>query len=160
AGHHGTVVARDSFQRSATAGWARADVGGDWSYPDGGTPFAIRDGAGSIRLQAPGSATETVLRGARGHDMTMRLTTSLGAAPTGAGPRVSMRLRRGAAGEYRMTLRFAPDGVYGSITRTGGSGSVVIAAETRLSGVKSAAGRVTWLKARVRGNAPVRVSLK
>src|SRR4051794_27544788 len=104
AGHHGHLIARDSFERTSGQGWSTADAGGDWSYPQNRQAFSIRHDAGTISVSSPGSAASAVLQRAVGRDVSLRFTARLESAPTGSGTTVSAVLRHTASAEYRLAV--------------------------------------------------------
>src|SRR3954451_16325156 len=116
AGHHGHLIAKDSFGRKTTQGWSTADAGGAWSYPQNGQAFSVQHDAGTITL-TPGSSAASVLQNAVARDVSLRFTTRLASAPTGNGATVSAVLRRTDSAEYRLEVRFAPEGALASIVR-------------------------------------------
>jgi parallel beta-helix repeat protein len=158
AGHHGHVIARDSFERKSAHGWSTADSGGSWSYPQNGQAFSVQHDAGTITL-TPGSAAASVLNGAIGRDVSLRFTVRLGTAPTGNGTTLSAVLRHTDSTEYRLAVRFAPDGAHASILRVDHGRTTVVAPEVRLGAVDVSARGLTRFKAKVRGVSPVKLSL-
>ncbi|HEY0450937.1 PKD domain-containing protein, partial [Actinophytocola sp.] len=116
------VVANDAFGRTVTGGLGTADVGGAWTAPAGAARQSVSAGVAELRLDAANQNTGSYLGGLSLTDATVLTSFSLDAMPTGGGTMVFVSGRRVASNqEYRVRVRFAPDGQVGlSVSRLSG----------------------------------------
>lgn len=79
------VVAADAFDRTLATGWGAANTGGSWTTSGSANTFAVGDGAGLIKLNAPGSGPSASLPKISSTDTEVRLDLSSDKVATGGG---------------------------------------------------------------------------
>ena len=130
------TVASDAFARTTSGGLGTADVGGPWSSLSGASRTSTADGAAGFALTAPGTAAAAHLGLVSVPGVEVATSVSVATAPTGGGTYAYVTGRRvGPDLEYRLRLRFLPDGsVRAGITRLAGSASeTLLGAETTVA---------------------------
>ena len=154
-------VAADAFGRTLASGWGSADTGGAWSLRGASTHFTVGDGAGRIRMNAPGHGPGTSLNSvsAAGTDTNVRF--SLDKPATGGGIYVDVVGRQiGTTGQYMATARVASNGaVTLQAQRTVGSTETVLRQAT-VAGLTYQAGQQLQLRLQVAGTSPTTVRAK
>ncbi len=133
------LYAADAFERVVANGLGTADNGGAWtaSAPSG---FSTGNGVGRI-TGAVAANRAAYLTSVRQTDVNIRTQLSLDTAATGGGAYVSVIGRRVSNGnDYRLKLRYQPDGsVIVYLTRTV-AGTETILANTTVAGLNAKPG--------------------
>ncbi len=155
-----TVLAKDSFSRTAQAGWAGADVGGNWTSPNSQPPLSVSNGKGRMDLR-PGSTSVAELSMPRSATRDVVVDVAADRAATGGGQYFSVVGRGDSSTGYRLIARVRPTGaVEVSLRRTVG-GSVTVLAATTIKGlVSSGASPQLRMRMSVGGSGPTRLQAK
>ncbi|MGM1029574.1 MAG: PKD domain-containing protein [Actinomycetota bacterium] len=104
-----TVIAADTFQRTATGGWGGADTGGAWNAGGGAAAYSVGAGTGVVAL-APSQTREARLGVASTNAVvTVRISADVASAGGAASATVVGRLA--GSSTYAARLRFEPGGV-------------------------------------------------
>ena len=101
-------LALDAFEREVASGFGAAQVGGAWTMSGGSA--SVSGGAGHLQIAAPGGSAAALLNSVQARDVALQLGLSLDAAPTGGGTFAYLVARRSAGNQYRLAVRFYPDG--------------------------------------------------
>ncbi len=104
------TIAADAFGRTATGGWGSADTGGAWAVSGGASSFSVGSGAGKINFGAPGSLLNASLGQPSGRDVTMITDLAVDKALTGNGLAIGLLGRKVGNSDYRLKVRFLPNG--------------------------------------------------
>src|SRR5690606_15633428 len=102
------VIASDTFGRTTSSGWGSADGGGDWTGT--GAAFSTASGVGRINFGSAGAMLGTGLTQPVGRDVTMITDLAVDKVLTGNGLAVSLQARRNGDSDYRLKVRFLPNG--------------------------------------------------
>lgn len=110
----GPVFASDTFDRTESSGWGRADRGGDWQLLGPAGDYAVAEGAGVIKLSgaAVGSEHGGYLPGIEQDrsDVTVSVRPAT-ALSTGSSVVLSLQGRRVSSDQdYRAVVRLTPGG--------------------------------------------------
>ena len=153
-----TTVGQDSFSRTATGGWGRADLGGSWT--GGSTTASIADGSGRIALAPAGSTTMRLGSLSEGNvDLTLKVW--LESMPTGGGMYLAPVVRSSAAGEYRAKVRIQSTGAVAvSLVRVVAGVETEVVAPLTVAGLTYTAGSKLNLRVQATGTAPTTLSAK
>jgi PKD repeat protein len=154
------VVANDAFGRTVTGGLGTADVGGAWTASAGAARQSVTDGVAQLRLDAANQNTGSYLGGVSLTDATVLTSFSLDAMPTGGGTMVFVSGRRVASNqEYRVRVRFAPDGQVGlSVSRLSGGTEGFPGGEVIVPGLTYTAGTRVNVRVQVSGTGTTQVT--
>ena len=157
------ILASDAFGRTVTNGLGTADTGGPWSTTGSATLYSV-DGAGNIRLAAPGSAAGGYLGQVASSATDLGLVVSATEAPTGTGTYVWVSGRRVAgAGGYEAKIALRSSGAVGlSLVRVNatGGGEVTLQPAITLPGLSFAAGDRLNVRLQVTGVSPTTLRAK
>jgi PKD repeat protein len=155
------VLAADSFQRTTTGGWGTATTGGTWTAPYGGSRFSVAAGTGSMSLGAVTNLDEAVLAGVSQTGSTTLAAFSVTGTQTGRGTSVYLVGRRAGANlEYRVRVRFLPDGTVAlALTKLAGSATEsLVGSEVVVPGLTVASGAPVQVRFTVTGTGTTRLS--
>ena len=154
------VVGKDTFGRSVTGGLGTADVGGAWTASAGAARQSVTAGVAALRLDAANQNTGSYLGGVSLTDATVQTSFSLDAMPTGGGTMVFVSGRRVASNqEYRVRVRFAPDGQVGlSVSRLSGGTEGFPGGEVIVPGLTYTAGTQMNVRVQVSGSGTTQVT--
>lgn len=154
----GKSVVSDAMSRTVSSGWGKASA--SVSYNSSGSAFSVNGSRALIALPASGQ-TKGVSASYNLQDVvaTYKVSTDK-LATTGAGIYSSLHARKTAAGDYRTSLRVAPNGVaYLELNRWTGSGMKTLTSPVQLP-FKVAAGKQVNVKLEVTGKPSVSVKAK
>jgi hypothetical protein len=155
----GTQVT-DTFSRTISNGWGSAGVGGAYSIEGRASQFWVDGTEGTISLDAAGRGGSALLLGTRMRDSDSRFRVRTNKSSTGWGQTVYVVARHVAGvGEYRLNIRFAPDGTYLRTAKVVGTTQVTIGGETRAP-ITHVPGTSYWVRTRVSGVSPTTLQLK
>jgi streptogramin lyase len=152
------VVAADSFNRTVSAGWGAADVGGAWTLIDTPSSWSVAPGVGSVSLAANAQG-RAVLGGVAAQnvdllaEMVLPLCTSSGA---NCDSYVVGRYTGGSSPSYYRVGAVQGQGrstVYLRAQRSDGSN---LASDLN-TGVPAAAGVVLWVRVQFQGVTPTTI---
>lgn len=106
----GDLIA-DTFNRSATNGWASAETGGAYTYSEP-TAFGVAGGRGTIKLQSAGQSRQAELSlPAASADQVATASMGVQALPTtGNGVYLAVLARNGGGKAYRAVATIQPGG--------------------------------------------------
>jgi hypothetical protein len=152
-----TPLARDSFSRAVTGGLGATDSGQAWTAT--GPAYSVSGGRGHLALPAAGAGAAAALPGVSSAATDVRVSLGLEQAPVGGPVYASVAGRRVAgSGEYRVKLRYGPDGaVVASLVRTGSSGAETTLRSAPVAGLRAGAGTLLDVHLRVSGTSPTTV---
>ena len=172
-----TILASDSFNRSATDTWGRANVGGAYAYYYcTGQHFDVSGSRGTIVAPVPWGSDGcpyqsgvgvTKQRGAfltnvtgRDIDAQVRVRSDKAASGDNENVLLSARRWRGET-EYRGQMRFTTSGqVWVQAMRVVSGNSVSLGTNTRALGASHVPGQDVWLRMQVVGANPTTIRLK
>lgn len=104
-------VAADTFSRTVATGLGTAETGGAWRTTGSLTNYAVADGAGIIRLPAPGAGPDVSLPAVSSSATDLSFALTIDKLATGSGLDLSASARRVAGvGEYRAKIRLRANG--------------------------------------------------
>jgi PKD repeat protein len=154
------VVAKDTFGRTVTGGLGTADVGGAWTASAGAVRQSVDAGVATLRLDAANQNTGSYLGGIALTDANVLTSFSLDAMPTGGGTMVFVSGRRVAANqEYRVRVRFAPDGQVGlAVSRLNAGTEGFPGGEVIVPGLTYTAGTSVNVRVQVSGTGTTQVT--
>jgi PKD repeat protein len=120
--------ASDTFERTVSNGLGTADVGGPWTLTGTASAFSTGNGAGHI-VGAVSASRAAYLASVRQSDIDMTFDVALDRTASGGGAYVSLIGRRVSNGnDYRLKLRYMPDGtVIAYLARTVGGTETILA---------------------------------
>lgn len=157
------IHASDAFGRTVANGLGTADTGGPWSTTGSATLYSV-DGAGNIRLAAPGAAAGGYLGQVASASTDLGLVVSATKAATGTGTYVWVSGRRVAgAGAYEAKIALRSSGAVGlSLVRVNaaGGGEVTLQPALTLPGLSFAAGERLNVRLQVTGAGPTTLRAK
>ncbi|WP_046014110.1 PKD domain-containing protein [Microbacterium sp. SA39] len=149
------VIAKDAFERTTTASWGTAEVGGAWATTGGAAAFSVGDGVGKFAL-APAATREARLAGASGTQTVTSLTIGSSNATNGGAFNLTVNGRQVGSDTYSGRVKIEASGairLYLLRGETAIGNSVVLAGNY-------AAGEKLSLALSVRGTSPTNLSLK
>ena len=154
------VVAKDAFGRTVTGGLGTADLGGAWTASAGAVRQSVDAGVATLRLDAANQNTGSYLGGVSLTDATVQTSFALDAMPTGGGTMVFVTGRRvGTNQEYRVRVRFAPDGQVGlMLSRLSGGTEGYPGGEVMVPGLTYTAGTTMNVRVQVSGTGTTQVT--
>ncbi|CAN5869098.1 hypothetical protein BH24ACT15_BH24ACT15_35200 [soil metagenome] len=153
---------RDSFDRTLSGEWRRADLGGLYAHAGDGSTFAVGNGVGKITVKTPGGYGASTLGSTAGRDVNATITVATNRKGTGKGQHVSLFLRNSSPGTgYLAQVRFASDGrVLTSIRRSVAGVTTLLAPEVTVSGLVHRADRKFRIRASATGVNPPAIRVK
>ena len=149
-------AASDTFERTTTAGWGTADVGGAWSVRGGAASMAeTTDGDGVLTLR-PADGLSMVLPATDLGDSSTAVSYTLTGAPSTGAAYVGIESRFDGSSTYRSTVWHRADGTVWLLVQRNGA---VIASQP-LTGRTWGAGDTFRLRTEVTGDSTTTVRLK
>lgn len=147
------VLARDTFSRTVSGGFGRAEVGGTWSTSGGPSQFSV-DRSGRILFPRDGERNSAVLGGVASTATDLSVTVSASSStPIGASLAVSGR-RISGAGAYQAKLSLADTGVVRlSLVKVNANGGGEVVLQPAANVPRLASGRIQ-VRLQVIGTAP------
>lgn len=133
------VYATDTFARTSAAGWGTADTGGSWDVSDA-SQFAVANGVGTMRLDAPGAAPIADLPGVTATNEVQTVDVSADAAATGNGYFLALHGRASSSSNYQLKLRMLAGGAVHLVLSKVVAGSETVYNEVNVAGVTATAG--------------------
>lgn len=125
-----SVLAADSFDRTATGSWGSATTGGAWTVSPA-SRSSVADGAGVIALDKAGSTSTASLAGVSSTSTAVDATYTLSEAQTGGGVYTTVNARQTDAGSYGVKIRTTSGGALtATLIRKVGSTETVLASST------------------------------
>ena len=158
----GTVVASDSFSRSATDRWNVAEKGGFWALSGSASDFDVANGRGTVRVSTAGQTRAASLLSVSIRDVNMNVRVRTDKLPTGGSQQAWLVARQVELGtEYRIRLRMDPSGrIYLCAARTIDNVETYLSSERLVQGLTPVAGSYIKLRAQVVGVNPVQIRVK
>ena len=149
-------VASDNFERTVTAGWGSADIGGIWTAMFGSSSAASVDGStGKITLN-PGNTRYMALQGVSLKDTEASVQFSLSAPPAQGNSYVGISSRQNATQKYDASVWMRNDGSVWLLAEQSGT----LLTSKILNGVTWTNGEVFNLRTRVTGSNPTTIEAK
>ncbi|HLT61747.1 MAG TPA: LamG-like jellyroll fold domain-containing protein, partial [Microlunatus sp.] len=152
------VIASDTFGRTTSSGWGSADVGGDWTGT--GAAFSTASGVGRINFGSAGAMLGTGLTQPVGRDVTMITDLAVDKVLTGNGLAVSLQARRNGDSDYRLKVRFLPNGETHLVLARAVNGAETVLHEVNVPSVTYQAGQTLRVSFTVTGNGTTTLSGK
>ena len=104
-----TTYVDDSFGRTSTNTWGSAPTGGTYTLGGNAADYDVTGGFGTISMPAPG-ATRSALLNVSATEVDFSFRVRSDKAAVGGNQYLYGVVRRNGANEYRVKLRFAPNG--------------------------------------------------
>jgi PKD repeat protein len=157
-----SVLALDTFDRTAATGLGAADLGGPWTLSSAAGNYAVADGRGSVRMNTVAGGPSAWLGGVSTTNASVVTDMALDKDATGGGVYTSVLGRRiNGVGDYRATLRYQSNGtVQALIVRRVGSTDTTLAVLDAVPGLTQAPGQSTTVRFEVVGTSPTTLRLK
>ena len=155
------TVADDSFERTETAAWGSASVGGTYSLFGTATDYGVAGGSGRMVIATAGASRGAILTGVSVRDVDVRIRLATDRSVTGSGQFGYIVLRHvSAEEEYRGKVRIASDGgIHLQVTRVEGGTEVSLGPEVRQA-VTLKPDEYLWMRAHISGANPTSISLR
>jgi hypothetical protein len=117
-----SAIASDDLDRTTTATWGTADIGGTYSY-SAPQVFSTRGGSGVVSLPRPGSSATAALPAAVARDTVVATTVTVPAMRAGGnGIYSGLQLRSLNGSFYQAQMRMTPSGaIFLAVLRVNGS---------------------------------------
>ncbi len=154
-----TTIAEDGFGRSEASGFGTADHGGKWTPIGSAGNFSVSDGAGKIKMTAPGSGPRIYLDEVSAQDLDMAFDLAFDKAATGGGSYAIVSARRVGNTEYRVKARALPTSVQVVITKVVDGTETTLGSST-VAGLTYEAGDVLRVRSFVAGNGTTELKAK
>ncbi len=159
-----TTVARDTFARTASAGWGSPDVGAAYNPPsaDEAPSLSVDGGHGVMSLAAPGDTLSAILGGAPARDVEVSFALGVDKLPADGNLYVYPLVRATDEGDaYRPRMFITQDGaVYVHAGLIIGGKEQSLGREVLVANVPDIAGHTLRLRAYVAGSDPTSVFVK
>lgn len=152
----GAPFAQDDFERTSTAGWATANVGGAWSS-NVNSDYTVSSGAGFFAHSTPGSTRRALLSSVSQTAVEAQVELSADKVAESGHIVVGVIGRQVGSAFYQARARLQPGGVVGLQIM---SGSTVVLANMTVPGLSYVAGDTLILKTRVSGTSPTTITAK
>ena len=154
-------MADDIFERTETASWGSASVGGTYSLSGTAADFGVADGSGRMVVATAGASRGAILTDVSVRDVDVRVRLATDRPVTGSGQFAYIVLRRvNADEEYRAKVRLASDGgIHLQVTRVERGTEVALGPEVRHA-VTLEPGEYLGMRARISGANPTSISLR
>lgn len=149
------VIAKDSFERTASSSWGSADIGGSWTTTGGAAAFSVGDGVGKFSL-APAATREARLTGVSGTQAVTSLTLASSNATSGGAFNLTVNGRQVGSDAYSGRVKIEANGgirLYLLRNETAIGNSVLLAGNY-------SAGEKLSIVLSVRGTSPTNLALK
>jgi parallel beta-helix repeat protein len=155
------VYAQDTFRRSVTSGWGKADVGGSYSVSGAVSDYSVTDTAARMRLSKAGVMRSALLTSVSRRDVDTQVSFKLDKLPSQGSVWFYAVVRHSADNtEYRAKVRIRQDGtVFVSASKVLSGTEVAIGSEVALPAVYKA-GAVWTLHARFTGTSPTKIGVR
>jgi PKD repeat protein len=150
----------DTFGRTVTDGWGSAETGGAYALVGTAGNFAVTGTTGTM-LVSTSQSRGALLPSVATRDVRLGFSAASDKVPTGYGQFVYAVARRTASGaEYRIRLRFAPNGqVYVGASRIVGGAETLLGPDVA-AGVAHVPGQAVGLRAEIEGASPTTVRVR
>ena len=149
-----TEFAVDDFERTQTAGWGAAQVGGAWTHFGSAANYAVADGAGAMTMTGPGANVKAQLRDVSAADVELTGLLALDEIADGSGTFVSLTGRTdGFSSEYRAKVWVKSTGAVQLQLVALQSGETTLAA-ANIADLSVEAGEQLAVRLQVTGSAP------
>ncbi|MBO9625102.1 MAG: PKD domain-containing protein [Microbacterium sp.] len=150
------AIARDAFERTGTAGWGSADVGGAWTVAGGAaSALSVADGVGKLAL-APGGSRNVTLNGVSAKNVTLSVDLSMDAASTTGAAYAGLIARSTGTDNYVVRAWLHANGSVWIVTQRGAT----VLSSYQVPGITRAPGDAFTLKVDVSGGASTTLSAK
>lgn len=158
----GTVVATDSYSRTALDRWGPADGGGFWALSGAAADFDVADGHGTIRVGVAGQTRAASLLSVSVRDVAIRARLLTDRAAQGGNQNAWLVARQVSLGtEYRLRVRKATDGrIYLNAARVIDNAETYLSGDRVVDGLAHVPGSFVNVRAEVTGVAPVSIRAK
>ncbi len=155
-----TAIAKDSFTRTLTGGWGKADIGGLWTIPAGASQFSTANGSGTMKLKA-GDGFTARLDGVASSRADSRVSFSFDTPTNATGYYINFVGRHVPnVGDYRAKVRVDGTGAAAVwlVRNSGGTESVLTS--RAMSGLTFAPGNRINMRVRAVGTYPTTLQMK
>ncbi|MDN3444169.1 PKD domain-containing protein [Microbacterium sp. APC 3901] len=150
-----SVLATDSFERTAASGLGTSDLGGAWSLANSASYFAV-DGTGVFRLTSGGSLRTAYLPGVSSASTEVTVDMTFATVPVGGSVQSQALARRIGAADYRARVTVAANGsVSLQVLRSG-----TTLATQNLTGLTVTPGTTLTLRVEASGTNPTTIRAK
>lgn len=150
-----TALALDGFERTTSAGWGTAEVGGVWSAPANANYFVNNGSAATILT--PGSTRRAVLSAVSTSATDVLVDVSIDKEATGGGVSVGAIGRQVGTSLYQARVRFLAGGSIGLQLLNGSS---TVLANTTITGLVYSPGQQIRMRVQTMGTSPTTISAK
>lgn len=152
-----TVLAQDSFDRTASGSWGSATTGGSWSSSGSANLVAVGSGIGSLRFDAVGRGHQLWLGSASSASSATTAEFSFDKAAVGGPQYASLMLRRSQSNSYSAVAKINTDGSVDLSLRSTVAGKETILTSSRIAGVTVGAGSKLFLRGQAVGTNPTKL---
>ena len=158
----GTIVASDSYGRTAADRWGAAESGGFWALSGAAADFDVANGMGTVRIGVAGQTRAASLLSVSVRDVDIRARIQTDKAAVGGNQNAWLVARQVALGtEYRVRIRQADSGlIYLNAARVVGNAETYLSGDVVVQGVAHVPGSFLMVRAEVAGVAPVSIRVK
>jgi PKD repeat protein len=154
--HAASVLAQDSFGRSATNGWGSAEIGGAWTVTGGSASIlSVRDGVGQV-ASGIGSTRTMMLNAVSTTSSDASLTFSLDKVPTGGGDYMRVISRQVGTASYQTQVWVKSTGQVTILQTESGTALKT----TVVPGLAYTAGQRLQVRVQTTGTAPTTLKAK
>jgi hypothetical protein len=157
-----TEIALDTFTRTITDTWGRANVGGVWSVATHQSEYDVNGSRGLIVVPAPGQTRTAVLPSIEAGDVDLSFRIRSDSSIVGNGAFVyGLARRTGARNEYRIKVRIAGNGrVYVQPTRLVKNVETNLGPEVRVPNVDWVPGTELVVRGQLVGSSPTSIRIR
>ena len=155
-----TTYVDDSFGRTSTNTWGSAPTGGTYTLGGNAADYDVTGGFGTISMPAPG-ATRSALLNVSATEVDFSFRVRSDKAAVGGNQYLYGVVRRNGANEYRVKLRFAPNGaVFVGASTVINNVETNIGTEVQVPGLTHAANAIIRFRAQVTGTNPTTLRVR
>lgn len=147
------TYAADAFGRTVSKGWDSADTGGAYTVIGSQALLSVGNGYGLMTLGA-GNAPTAMLNDVSASDLNWVTDVTTSAQGTGNGITAVLIARNTASGNYRLKLRFLPNGVVNLVICKVLNGSETVLKEITVPDLTYNAGDILRVRFTVSGTSP------
>ena len=104
------ALAADSFDRTVSAGFGTANIGGAWTTTGSAANYSVVSGAALLKVPAAGATSAGYLSSVSSTDTDVQITMALQQASTGGGVYTSVYGRLLSSSNYQARVRILPTG--------------------------------------------------
>jgi len=156
-----TTYVADSFSRTKTNKWGRADVGGAYTVLVKRRNYDVANGVGTIKVPKGGALRSALLNGVNARDVDVTFKVAANKAPAGDAYWVYAVVRRNGGNEYRTKIRIQANGSVGvHASRVLSNNESPLGSEVAVPGLKLNANSFIWVRSQVIGSGPTTLRVK